>query len=262
MLKPTIPFLGLFFISAGLSLWFSLAEKSVTSSSAKWIEIPKASVAAISLQTKKEKIDIRKQEGLFWATISKRGGESESAGYTFRVNKEFSKVLSGLDPLYAKRIVGNTKDVKLLDFGLGDESTRIKISHSDAQVREMVMGKRSYGSSSLYLQDLKTGTIALVESEVFELLKSSRSRLIERNIWDSQVHSEMTKGTIIYEGKEVSFNSELGPKKKWEASKDSIDDKLLNNWLSQLNKLRVQDYPDLKTTESLKKLKGLFFCKV
>lgn len=262
MLKSLFPTFFLFLASGLTALWISGRDELVSSESTKWFSVSKNQVREILLTTKKEKIDFQRDvDRGFWVTISPKD-KPDVEGYKFRASEDMEKVINGLDPLYARRIVGKAADLKLEEFGFSEDSPLIKVALKNGEVRELTYGKRSYGSGKLYVKDSVLGSVALVDADIFDLLKRARSSLIERNVWDPVVMEEANKGKVVLGNKEVDILKDSSPKKRWISESENVDTKVLNNWLSKLGKLRVQDYPNKEAVEALKKLEPLFSLKI
>ena len=262
MLKATFPTFCLFIFSGSLALWVSQKNPNVSSEAVKWITIPDNKIQSLQLDTNKEVINLEKDEiGGFWGTIASKEKKDEE-GYRFRCNKEIRRILEGFNPLYARRIVGKGGDLKLEEFGFSETSTVLRVSLGDATKKEFFYGKRSYGSGNLYIRAGETDKVALVDSDIFDLLKRARSSLIERNIWDRKIFDSMNQGKVTFGSKEIVIAKDSSSKDRWSAKEKNIDSKVLDNWVGNLNKLRILDYPNKVAQDALNKIEPVFSLKL
>ena len=180
---------------------------------------------------------------------------------TYRANREYTKSLERMLPLVAIRQLGVVGEEKAAQFELNDSKVFSITSREQTIVYRI--GKKSYGGTSVYIQERDGEKVFLVSSSLLRSIDFRAPRYMERR-W------------IGVEAKDVSLVkidcSEVGSrtlrKKKqdktkveWVPEEDpKADAKIFSNWMDKLLRLSISEYLQTDPTDrnDLKKCKISF----
>jgi hypothetical protein len=163
----------------------------------------------------------------------------------FKAGDRLSEILDALKPLKALRVIGKAKDLNLKDFGLDENAPTLAVKSVKGDVLALKIGKRSYGSASLFALDEKAGEVILVSADLVEGLGNAKSQLFERRLVDREL-SEFKKIKIVARGSEKTVlqgNKAANGEATWkDEGNESQPRATYKTWLDNLAKIKVQRY--------------------
>ena len=234
------PYIGLFVITAILLiLYFSKDDSS--SRELIWTSISFENLKSIRISNLKEIIDVEREAttGLFWVAIQSADPVEPVSGY-FRPNSKLADFVESLNPLRVQRVLDFVDKHSHAEYGIEERSTKVSFSFRDTK-EEFTLGKRSYGSNSMYIFDESKKKVLLVNSRPFESLKRIKTLMFERTPF--VVPNGLENVSVTVSGEFVMTASVKIENGKWKVKRpDGDKESELEQWLSHFRKLKVRSY--------------------
>lgn len=100
----------------------------------------------------------------------------------FKAGKSGMTSLEGLMPFRAKRQLEGITDDKLAELGLGEPDATLEIVRAGREPVAYEIGGNVYGGANVYVREVATGKVYVVDAKVIRPLQSGKQSLPEREL--------------------------------------------------------------------------------
>ncbi len=209
MRKDVLVYVGLLFAALSLAYYSSLPVDKSSEGRVEWLKIEPSSISQVSYESSGRKVEVSKRsDEFYWVkyqnlvnTIDKK---ADPEPQEFRASKQVLDVLAFFSPMYATRDLGDGKDLDLANFDLEGAGEATITVQATGDIREFKIGKRSYGSRDIYIHDLKSGHVLLLNGSAFDKIKNARGSLYERRLYEL-TEAEVSRVVVRSAGKEKAL---------------------------------------------------------
>ena len=169
----------------------------------------------------------------------------------FLANDRLTDVLNAFHPLYAARVLSEAEAKQLSEFGLDQESNRFELTTDDQKKLSFSLGRRSYGSRSLFVREQGgKGRVLLIDGTGIEELERANNRVYERRLMAFDMLE--AQSAVVTVGDKVQRLShtqrDAGGEVLWTASGAAADGKPVKSplagWLDRAARLSVASFGD------------------
>lgn len=167
--------------------------------------------------------------------------ETKHETVRFVAVKDAVKLAESLAPLHAMRRIGKVDKSRAGEFGFDKPQGTLKVKLAGRE-HTLEFGGTAPGAMDRYVRDPATGEAYAISGDLASQIMFADSRLLERNTHDWEM-KDVTKVHIEKAGKSRDVVPIEGKPGSWAdpASPNKVDE-TVGNWMSKLDRLRVQDY--------------------
>ena len=172
-------------------------------------------------------------------------GEDKVIEEGFRADSKMGQFFDSFRPLRAERVIGDEKDVKKEDFGLGVDAPVLSFTLEDGKTLTYTIGQKSYGSRNVFLHDPVRKKIILVDGSQIENLADARNRMYERNFYEFDLN-DIKKAEIAAENLQVKWDQSERDSNgvlQWKEDQEGASPKpSYKTWMDKVLKVKLQRY--------------------
>jgi hypothetical protein len=259
-----IPYVA-FFIASLAFAWFA-SRPTVNSDvvGKEWIHIAKESLNKIVYTDENGTVEVIKDKSVpdaYWIESTekrKEGPNDVSVKDRYLVGERIKELLSELAPFRVDKQIGEAGKVNLVDFGLDNPTGTFEVYYGDGKVFTLLMGKRSFQSPTVFVQDKDKNLVLLVQRKVMSMLEKPKARMAMSKPF-SFAEDDVARVYVNQDGKERRFFAKTqGKNKTWFPEAKDTASEAFRNWMDKVLKLRVEGYPQDQELEALNKLTPKF----
>jgi hypothetical protein len=283
MVKNVAGYVVALVASLGFAYYASMPQDNSDKEAVDWISIDEGNIAAVTMQTPESKVRAEAKDGGYWMSVEKAPKKEEPKDESepkeavnpldqpltaeapevtrFKGNQRMKDFVKSFAPLKAYRVIGKLQDLKAEEFGLdGEPKQVVEVEMKNNDKYRFVVGKKSFGSSNVFLLDEKKGEVILVKGGPIDNLAKAELRMFEREVM-SLDPEDMSAATIrkgeVTARWDHSSRSESG-ELQWKKEGHSAAHKAFANWIDKISKLRLTEFADESKVESLSTLPPVF----
>ena len=165
----------------------------------------------------------------------------------FKAGTAADKLIEGMAPLVALRELKDVASDKVTTFGLENPTTKLEVDLG-GRTTSLAVGGETYGSKDVYVRDVPTQRIYVVDDELFKSLKFAGTRLPERNLVAAKV--EDIDGITLTSGATVATWTQAARADRdaayWKREGGAADapskDEGFSIWMDKLLKVKSTSY--------------------
>lgn len=241
-------------VCLGFAYYASLPSKKREMSGKEWLRINSEEIEKVVYESKRLFLEVKSVDSeRFWITHAIIG-DGEKKVDSFKASKKINDLLKFMNPLWAIRDLGDVGNLDKKEFGLEGGAPLFRVILKDNRSYGFRIGKKSFGSKSLFALDINRNQVILINGYQIENLKKAKSRLFERKVIDIDMgdvkKAEIRTGEFLVHWD----HSEKDKKGNLHWRKDepgSSPDSSYNNWMAKIGKLRIIQYATSKETNRL-----------
>jgi hypothetical protein len=161
--------------------------------------------------------------------------------------KEAGKLADSLAPLRALRRIGKVDAKRAAEFGFDKPqgTLKVKLGGSD---HSLEFGGTAPGAMDRYVRDTVSGEAYAIPGDLASQIMFADSRLLERDVHDWEM-KDVTRIRIEKAGKSRDLVPMEDKPGSWaDPANPTKIDETAGNWMSKLDRLRVQDYVEKPET--------------
>jgi hypothetical protein len=155
--------------------------------------------------------------------------------------KAADELATQLAPLTALRRIGVIEPKRAEEFGLDkpDGTLKVKIRGTE---HSLVFGGTTPGGNERYAKEVSSNTVYAVAGDIAQHMLGAESRLLERDLHGFE-ETDVTRVRLSKRGKSREIVALAEKKGGWaDASTPTKLDETAGNWMTKLERLRVQEY--------------------
>jgi hypothetical protein len=155
--------------------------------------------------------------------------------------KAADELATQLAPLTALRRIGVVEPKRAEEFGLDKPDGTLKVKIGGRE-HSLVFGGTTPGGNERYAKEVSTNTVYAVAGDIAQHMLGAESRLLERDLHGFE-EAEVTRVRVSKRGKSREISAMPEKKGGWaDASTPTKVDETVGNWMTKLERLRVQEY--------------------
>lgn len=162
----------------------------------------------------------------------------------FKAGVAGDRVIEGLAPFVAKRILEGVDEAKLDELGLANAEATLSIEREGRDAKTYEVGGGVYGGSNVYVRDPETGTIYVVDAKVIRPLQNAKRTLVDRTLFEIP-QKDITRVTIRAGDAEATFeqrNPDDAQATFWASPEASEANETAGGWLDKALRLKTSSY--------------------
>lgn len=171
--------------------------------------------------------------------------ETKVVEESFRADNKMAQFFDSFKPLRAERVVGDDKDIKLADFGIGADSPTLTLNLEGGKKLVYRIGQKSYGSSNVFVHDPERKKVILINGMQIENLADARSRMYERNMFEFDAN-DVKKAEIATDSLQAKWDQSERDDKgvlQWKEDREGSSPKAsYKTWMDKVLKVKLQRY--------------------
>lgn len=101
----------------------------------------------------------------------------------FKVGKQGQKMLEGMAPFLAKRLLEVTEETDLAELGLDPAEATLTITRKGREAKTYELGGNVFGGVNVYVRDPGDGKIFIVDAKLITPLRSAKRTLLDRTLF-------------------------------------------------------------------------------
>lgn len=233
MKRALWPYLLFALAGAGLALWVTLQRGPKHQEGAAWESFKAEEIRSVSFETAKLKVRFSPLSLNYgWIDYAEAGKPSR----TFLAGTKGKDFWFNLSPLWASKVLGDAKHLKLSEYGLDQEDKTFTIELRDARKLAYRIGGRGFQSSDFFVLDLQRQSVFLWDRMTVSLLERAPTRLALDTL--SFLNPEgLNKIVLTSDGQTRSLLREA---KAWrEGAKPVSSEEAFLKWLDRVSKLKI-----------------------
>jgi hypothetical protein len=165
----------------------------------------------------------------------------------FKAGTAADKLVEGMAPLVALRELKDVASDKVTTFGLENPTTKLEVDLG-GRTTSLAVGGETYGSKDVYVRDVPTQRIFVVDDELFKSLKFAGTRLPERNLVAAKVEDidgiTLTQGASVVSWTQAARADREAAywKREGGAADAASKDEGFGIWMDKLLKVKSTSY--------------------
>ena len=164
----------------------------------------------------------------------------------FKAGDKGDELIEAISPMMALRRLEATDEATLESIGLAESTGSMVITRKGRDVT-LDLGGEAYGTRDMYMREVSSGEIYLIDDKLVRPLRYARTRLPDRTLWSVQP-PEVVAAILVAGGISVEFSHEnpVDPSAARWIRPDSpdTDDAQLNTWMGKAIGMRGSFYAD------------------
>lgn len=162
----------------------------------------------------------------------------------FKVGGNAQKVLDGLAPFRAKRILEGVADHQLAELGLDPAEASLTLERGDKGTRSFDLSSKGFGGVNVYVRDRDSGTIYIVDAKVLSPFQTAQRTLPDRSLHDVEPKSivAVTVSDGTRQARFVQNNPDDRQAAFWSAEGDTEANTSAGAWLDKALNLKALEY--------------------
>lgn len=171
----------------------------------------------------------------------------------FKAGLAGDRVIEGLAPFVAKRILEGVDEAKLDELGLANAEATLSIERDGRDAKTYEVGGGVYGGSNVYVRDAETGTIYVVDAKLIRPLQNAKRTLVDRTLFE--IPQKDISQVVIKAGEAQATFEQRNPDDAqatfWAAPNASEANETAGGWLDKALRLKTSSYvqPGSEPTE-------------
>jgi hypothetical protein len=150
-------------------------------------------------------------------------------------------------PLMALRRIGPIDPKRAEEFGLDKPEGTLKVK-IDGKEHALVIGGTTPGGQERYARETASGAVFAVPGDVAQSMLGAESKLLERDLHAFE-DGAVTRVRVTKRDKSRELTALDGKKGGWaDAATPTKADETAGNWISKVERLRVQEYVETPST--------------
>jgi hypothetical protein len=170
----------------------------------------------------------------------------------FKVGGGGDKVLEGVAPFRAKRILEGVQDAQLEELGLAPPEATLTIEREGREAKTYELSSKGFGGVNVYVRDPDNGTIYIVDAKVLTPLKTASRTLPDRALHD--VDPKDIESVVVSDGTREArwdqLNADDPNAAYWAADGEGLGNDAAKAWLDKALNLKVARYLQADETPS------------
>jgi hypothetical protein len=150
-------------------------------------------------------------------------------------------------PLMALRRIGPIEPKRAEEFGLDKPEGTLKVK-IDGKEHALVIGGTTPGGQERYAKHTASGAVFAIPGDVAQSMLGAESKLLERDLHAFE-EGAVTRVRVTKRDKSRELTAIEGKKGGWaDVATPTKADETAGNWISKVERLRVQEYVETPTT--------------
>jgi hypothetical protein len=150
-------------------------------------------------------------------------------------------------PLMAVRRIGPIEPKRAEEFGLDKPEGTLKVK-IDGKEHVLVIGGTTPGGQERYAKETASGAVFAIPGDVAQSMLGAESKLLERDLHAFE-EGAVTRVRVTKRDKSRELTALEGKKGGWaDAATPAKADETAGNWISKVERLRVQEYVETPST--------------
>lgn len=167
----------------------------------------------------------------------------------FKVGGNGDKLLDGVAPFRAKRVLEGVGDEQLEELGLAPAEATLTIEREGRDAKTYDLSSKGFGGVNVYVRDPEEGTIWIVDAKVLSPLKTASRTLPDRALHAFEP-KEIASVTVSDGSRSATWEQKNADDFKaafWAAEGEDLGNEAAKAWLDKALNLKVARY--LQTDE-------------
>lgn len=162
----------------------------------------------------------------------------------FKVGGNAQKVLDGLAPFRAKRLLEGVEDHQLAELGLEPAEATLTLERGDKGVRTFDLSSKGFGGVNVYVRDQESGAIYIVDSKVLSPFQTAQRTLPDRSLHD--VEAKAITAVEVSDGSRTLKFEQHNPDDRqaafWAGEGETTANTSAGAWLDKALNLKALEY--------------------
>lgn len=162
----------------------------------------------------------------------------------FKVGGNAQKVLDGLAPFRAKRVLEGVADHQLAELGLDPAEATLTLERGDKGTKTFDLSSKGFGGVNVYVRDQEAGTIYIVDAKVLSPFQTAQRTLPDRSLHD--VEAKSIAAVEVGDGSRTTTFQQHNPDDRqaafWAAEGEETANASAGAWLDKALNLKALEY--------------------
>ncbi len=162
----------------------------------------------------------------------------------FKVGVNGDKLLEGVAPFRAKRILEGVEDHQLAELGLEPPEATLTIEREGRDAKTYDLSSKGFGGVNVYVRDRDTATIYIVDAKVLSPLKTASRTLPDRALHDLEP-KDIESVTVSEGSRSTTWEQKNADDPKaafWAKDGEDLGNEAAKAWLDKALNLKVARY--------------------
>jgi hypothetical protein len=180
----------------------------------------------------------------------------------FKAGKNGAASLDGLMPFRAKRQLDGITDEKLAELGLAEPEATLEIVRTGREPSVYEIGGNVYGGANVYVREVASGKVYVVDAKVIRPLQSGKQSLPDRELVG--VETKVIAGLSVQGGEATAEFEQQNPDDAeavyWSTSGSTTKNEAGAAWIDKALRMRASGY--VQATDNPGQLEDVFSFRV